>query len=232
FISTCVTSAVAAPSFYPMIATPGSVLNYFCFKFRRECFKEFTINCKRNVLVFFYRIKAVGKCHFTQFMMMAITFPICCNIHQLYFLSPIKLSFEFFSKTNPVIQQPFKCHSLRCRPVIEKQVYLISRRQVTHVSSLGIYFCVFCIFPFFFSNFSNSLSLIRRKYGKLYAVFCHYFKGRSINSSFSHPHSFRIAVVSIFKILNSPNYLGFLVPFICQGHYQMVECLCYSSSVT
>src|ERR1700730_5898309 len=149
-----------------MHAAPRAVLHDFHKMVGRITLQKLPVIGEFRQLVVFDTLQRVRQRHFTKAMMVTITFPIRSDMRKLWPSSSVgKAADQTIRKPLAVIQQAFKGHALRYRPVVEKDADRFFRRQVDEVSATRIDAVAGDVFPASPAFASHTLRLARRHYG-------------------------------------------------------------------
>src|ERR1017187_3977114 len=118
-------------------------------------------------------MQSIGKSHLAKTMMMAITFAVGSNVHELW-PGPLirKTTQQSTGESLAIIEQSFKCHTLRDGAIVEKNIDGFARRKVHRVRPAWVNPVSAHVNPFAATLATHALGLPRSQYGEAYSMLC------------------------------------------------------------
>src|SRR5215470_14014415 len=134
-------------------------------------------------------VKGVRKRHFSEMMVMPVTFAVGCNVYKLWPLPRIgESASQPLREVLPIVEEMLEGHGLRDGAIVEIRCQSAPRRQFHLVGPGWINPLTMHILPRACTQFANSARLAWRQNREFNSKFCKQVQRFEIHGGFRQPH--------------------------------------------
>ncbi len=180
----------------------------------RKFFQKLSVVREPHIGVGCDPFQRIGQRHIAMAMMMSVAFAVGCDVNELPRLAILTVRVQqSLCQASTIVQQPFKGHSARNRPIVEKYGNTASFRRAYKIRTCRIHTGVRRLMPggglriVLRGNCPHPRTLVRGQNGEADSMLRQQIEAFQVYRCLGQPHAFRFASKAVLKVGDAPSDL-------------------------